>query len=389
MLFLVLLAALEAPQAAAAPTTGTPIRITYGIPATAAETQASATRSDLVLQIGLFGYENDGHLRGYVTTGGNSQPGPLSPGIVYASGCRMGAGGTMPPDGTEQAWRLSGNVVEFSPQQAIVELTAQRVIRDGQAVSDPASMQRVVISETDPVSLEVVFLDPTTTCRVSRVVLEARLTPRVGVAGSGGGTGRGGGSGSGGGTGTGGGGRVVGVGASGSGAAGGMRVVSGGAATGGGTGSGGAAGSGGGTGTGSAGVALYDVDLWLVQTPASAAERVTHATMRLDRTGGSLQFGPVTVTTPQGTATVQVRVSIALPNGDAAAPQVAFTTSRSVLFTPSGRPPRDPLASSGTTTSALPGPNEVLSFEMPPITIPGGPSIDERFSVRVRFGARK
>jgi hypothetical protein len=364
MLFLVLLAALQTPQMAAA-----------------------ALRSDPVVQIGLFGYESDGRLRAYVSTGGHSEPGPLSTGIVYASGCRMGAGGSMPPAGTDQAWRLSGQVVEFSPQQAIVELTAQRIIRDGQTVNDPAIMQRIVITGTDPVSLEVVSLEPTTTCRVSKVALEARLAPRVvgsGAAGSG----------------AGGGARVVGVAASGSGASGGVaataggagggtRVISSGAGGTGGIGSGGAAVAGGGSGAGSAAVALYDVDLWLVQTPASGAEKVTHATMRIDRTGGSLQFGPVAVATPQGTATVQVRVAIALPTGDAATPQVVFTTSRSVLFTPSGRPPRDPLTSSGTTTSALPGPTEVLSFEMPPITIPGGPSIDERFSVRVRFGARR
>jgi hypothetical protein len=390
--FLVLLTMLAAePQTAAV--TPTPVEVL-------AAAQVAAEKPSV--QIGLFSYQVDGSVRGSVTTSPDAGQTQLSPNsYVYAGpGCVMGAGsvaGQSGAESSEQAWRFSGQVVEAGAQQAIIELTSHRVRRDGQTVAETSGMQRLVLNVGSPVVLEEVRLDPSSTCRVARITLEARFEARPHFGGRAGGAGFsgaavGGVRGGGGGTGAGGGGRVVGVSAGGSGASGGgaatgagggARVVSSGGGGGGGTG------SGGGIGTGSAAAALYDVDLWLVQTPASGAEKVTHATMRLDRTGGSLQFGPVTVATPQGTATVQVRVSIALPGGDGAGQQVAFTASRSVLFTPSGRPPRDPLTSSGTTTSALPGPNEVLSFEMPPVTIPGGPSIDERFSVRVRFGARK
>jgi hypothetical protein len=152
-----------------------------------------------------------------------------------------------------------------------------------------------------------------------------------------------------------------------------------------------ASGSGGraGVGTSVASTPLYDVDLWFVHKPPSGDEEVMHSLLRVDRSGGSMRFLPVTISGPQGAATIQIGVTIALPNDASGQMQLVFTTVRTVQFVPVGRPPRDPLSSSGITTGPVPGPAEVLAYEMPDIKIPGGPSLDDKFSVRVRFTPRR
>ena len=65
-----------------------------------------------------------------------------------------------------------------------------------------------------------------------------------------------------------------------------------------------------------------------------------------------------------------------------------FTATRSVTSVTSARPTRDgkPIVEGSTkTTVALPGPDEVLSFEMPPLRTPEGVTLSDRLSVRVRL----
>ena len=132
------------------------------------------------VQIGLFSYQVDGTLRGSVTTSPDPGQTQLSPNsYVYAGpGCVMGAGsvaGQSGAESSEQAWRFSGQVVEAGAQQAILELTSHRVRRDGQTVAETSGMQRLVLNVGSPVVLEEVRLDPSSTCKIARITLEARF----------------------------------------------------------------------------------------------------------------------------------------------------------------------------------------------------------------------
>jgi hypothetical protein len=62
--------------------------------------------------------------------------------------------------------------------------------------------------------------------------------------------------------------------------------------------------------------------------------------------------------------------------------------NRTVTFAPANRSARDtaPIVEGSTkTTVPMPGPDEVLSFEMPPLRIPGGATVPDRLSIRVRL----
>jgi len=65
-----------------------------------------------------------------------------------------------------------------------------------------------------------------------------------------------------------------------------------------------------------------------------------------------------------------------------------FSTARRVIPTSRGRSTRDAVTL-GTTrvTHRMPGPDEVLSFEMPPVKLSGQEAPDQ-FSVRVKITPR-
>jgi hypothetical protein len=69
-------------------------------------------------------------------------------------------------------------------------------------------------------------------------------------------------------------------------------------------------------------------------------------------------------------------------------PRLFFSANRSVTFAPAGRAARDtaPVVEGSTKTSvAMPGADDVLSFEMPPLQVPGRQSLPDRLSIRVRL----
>ena len=65
-----------------------------------------------------------------------------------------------------------------------------------------------------------------------------------------------------------------------------------------------------------------------------------------------------------------------------------FTATRAVAAVTSARPARDgkPVVEGSTkTTIALPGPDEVLSFELPPLRTTEGATLPDRLSIRLRI----
>jgi hypothetical protein len=71
------------------------------------------------------------------------------------------------------------------------------------------------------------------------------------------------------------------------------------------------------------------------------------------------------------------------PTGE---PRLFVSASRKVTFAPSSEQVRDvrPVVEGSIKTAVeKPGPNDVLSFELPAIQYPGAPSVPDRFSIRL------
>lgn len=95
----------------------------------------------------------------------------------------------------------------------------------------------------------------------------------------------------------------------------------------------------------------------------------------------------MTVETPDGPASEQVTGTLGLPRAE----RLVFSTARTIRFAPASGPPRDqapPRAGSSQIVERVPGPEEVLAFEMPPVALKGGRVLPDRFAVRVRVTPR-
>jgi hypothetical protein len=290
--------------------------------------------------------------------------------VVYAAPCStVGAGGMMPPASATDAWRVDGRVLTMTADEAVVLLEWQRIRKEGQPVSGPGGSVRLTLRVGDRQILDSADRPPIGACLATQVAFEARFAPRAELGlGFFGGPMASGAAASG-----------VGSGAAGR---GGARAVSSGAASGG----GGAAVAGAGVRGGSVGT--FDVDLWLVHGAPNRADEVLHETIRATPAAAGFEFAPIQITTPQGALTVLVVGSVAVVSDATGARQFVFATDRKVTFTPSNRPSRDqvPQAEGSTKiTSPMPGPDDVLSFEMPPLRpVNGGPSVADHFAIRVR-----
>ena len=102
-------------------------------------------------------------------------------------------------------------------------------------------------------------------------------------------------------------------------------------------------------------------------------------------------FAPVTIDTPRGAVIVQVTGSFAVTNSASGSPQLVFVTNRRATLTQTEQAPRDSVSESqgsSRTTNPMPAPDEVLSFELPPLRMTGRPAVPDQFSIRVRITPR-
>lgn len=107
-------------------------------------------------------------------------------------------------------------------------------------------------------------------------------------------------------------------------------------------------------------------------------------------TVGDFAFAPVAVQTSAGLITVRVTGTVELGRDASGTPKLVFGARRRTSFVPSSGQPRDGEASveSGgvaSTVVAVPGSEEVLSFEMPPLQGAGLPAVSDRFAIRLRL----
>ena len=317
----------------------------------------------LSVQVGVFAYRADGSTMASATTGGVL--GPFEGNVFSSSPCSVGSGSKEPPPSARNAWRVTGQVIDISSDSAVVQVDWQRSKQSGDATASPTGSERLTLQNGTAVILDSVWADANGSCDIVRISLEARLAPRA--------VGRGGGVGSGPrpGSGAGGAGATVG--------------------SGNGSGSGAGAGSGGSARVMAASSdSIYDIELWLVHQPATGDERVVHAKPRFKGDWFQFTFLPLRIDTPRGTLNVEVGGALTVTTGTAGDRQLTFSTKRSVVFRQYGAEGNDvrkaEASGGGETKMPMPGPTEVLSFEMPPLQIPtGGPPLPDRLSVRVRL----
>ena len=335
--------------------------------------------ADPVIQIGIFSLRPDG-----TDQGAAYETSLTAESIQYVAGCAIGAGNRQAPDEATDAWRLSGKVMSISPEEAIVQFNWQRIRADGVAVNSPGATVQLTLHPGDRVPLDSVSRDATAQCPARTVSFEARYGVRPFAALFNSQVPRGGGM-------TIGGGRV----SSGTAGGGGAAVQSGAGSVG--TGVGGGSGSGSGRAVHMPKVRVgqgrearqFDADLWLVRSAPGRTDEAAHQTLSGVRGSAQYAFAPVSIETPRGTMNLQVTGVVRVTTEESGAPQLVFTTMRSLKFEPAAGASRDTLPSttgSSTTTNPMPGPDDVLSFELPPLPAANGlPAVPDQFSIRVRI----
>lgn len=372
--------------------------ISLAVAGTASAQQAAPAAP--VVHVGLFNYGQDGRVMGAAYE--NDQNALSSTVWTSRTGCQIGAGNRKPPIAATDAWEFSGQVTSASADGATLRLDWRKTVDDGKAVAGIAASQQLTLTKGQPVVLD--SITPLAPCSGTAVVFEARydvdfvrlrignlpvrgdgrsgstgfVTPSRAGSGSGGGVGSGTGAGSGAG---GGGGFVAGVGgATGSGS---------------GFGSGSGAGSGGAVrgsasdsaASGSTVRKFYSVELWFIRHVGGQEQVVAHPVLKMGQEGASFAFNPVTVQVGGAPAMAQVTGSLRISKSPTGEDQLTFITMRR-LTDGSATMPRDGAQNtvgSSITTHPMPGPEDVLSFEMPPLEAANGQTVADRFSVRLRI----
>ncbi len=306
-----------------------------------------APQSDSIVQIGLVGYNVDG--TSSVSASGTE---PSLSSIVYTSGtlCRVGAGDRLPPPDAAHAWKFSGTLLSKSAEEAVLQLTWQRVLDQGKAVAGPENTTQLTLRAGDRVALDSVLAE-SPGCSAS-ATFEARYgprnfltatfaTPATGASRWSSGSGTGSGSGVG-------------------------RSVPGKAAA------------------GPAIAAPMQVDLWLVHRAPGRLDEVFHKVVRAGGEDTEFTFPPVSIATPRGNADVQVSGSFRVTPQR----QLVFLTNRRVTHSGSAGGEPDVNTGHGKSVRDLPTSDEVLSFDMPSIQVAGSKDmLPDQFSIRLRVSS--
>jgi hypothetical protein len=286
-----------------------------------------------VLRVGVFGYQPDGSS----TLAAWDNPPSTNSVVSIRSLCAVTAGSSGPPASATDAWRFSTKVVAATPNEATVEVEWQRILEGGQVVTAPTGHVQLTLRVGDHVVLDRVTPDAPSECSIVGASFEARYShARIGREGD-----------------------------------------------------------------GTEWRALLppdkprtgplDVNLWLIHSAPGRPDRVLHQSLMATREGAAFAFSPVTVETPSGPMVVQVTGSFAVTVGPIDGERLTFAVNRRISSTRSNAPVRDvgPENQGGSrTTTAMPRPDDVLSFELPPVRLKGQAALPDQFSVRMRIVPR-
>lgn len=326
--------------------------------------------ADRVVQVGIFAYGADGMDNAAAYESNLSAEGTT----VYVAGCAVGAGNRPAPDRATDAWRVSGKVQTMNADEAVVQLDWQRIRTNGNPTTSPGGSVQLTLHPGDRVPLDSASREGTSQCSPRAIGFEARYGSGLGRWTPGGGA-RGGGGG---------------FAAAGGGGGGGATIRSGA-----GVGAGGGSGAGSGravhmpkVGSAEGGeTRQFDVELWLVRSAPGRKEEAVHQALNGVRGSAQFAFAPVSIETPRGSVNLQVMGSFRVTTDELGAQQLVFLTTRIVRFGGGSRDtPLSTVSGLSTTTNPMPGPDDVLSFEMPSIRVPnGGPALPDQFAIRVRI----
>lgn len=321
------------------------------------------------MQVGVFGYGADGSSS---LAAWDTQPSTNSV-VSIRSLCMVTGGSLEAAAGATDAWRFSGKIQRITADEAVLELEWQRIRDRGQAVTAPAGNVQLTLRAGEKVVLDQVIPDAPSQCSIVGASFEARYTrSRMGTP-EGESAPRAGG-------------RAMSSGTQPREAGARQAAPSSGART---------RSSGGGARSEwqrsvEAVVKAVDVNLWLVHSAPGRPDEVLHQALLATNRGADFAFSPVTVNTTNGAVVVQVTGSFAITSGDSD-DQLVFVTNRRVTSARSDLPVRDTVPDShggSRTTTPLPGPDDVLAFEMPPLRVKGQAALPDQFSVRVRITPR-
>jgi hypothetical protein len=337
-----------------------------------APTPQSASRMvhQPMIQAGLFTVNPDGRGSGSAVQTGEHVGADLA-GVVYIRPCGgIGASSLGRPVSAfaTDVWMMSGKVLELTEQQASVHIGWRRVRRGGVEENSPEQSITLTLKRGERSTLETMAVPAAGSCEARNMSLDVVFASRQELYGI-----------------------------SAAEYAGGSR---GSAGAGSGTGAGSSSAAGGGSGyvrggtsslavrkTGEPAREKLSADLWLVRSTPGRADETLHITSQIIPIPVSYAFAPLTIDTAAGSVTVKVEGTVEVGESSEGERRVHFTATRSVTSSTSNRPARDarPVVEGSTkTTVALPGPDEVLSFEMPPLRTADGVTLPDRLSIRVR-----
>jgi hypothetical protein len=302
---------------------------------------ASGVRAQLSgndsIQVGIFGYDRDGTV---VVSAWDPVPSKKS--MVFASGfCRVGAGFRDLPEYATDAWRFSWTAVSITEQTAVIQLDWQRVLDARQPVTAPGGSVQLTLQWGEKVVLDTVADQLPSGCGGQSMTFEARygIHPmRVSVRGN----------------------------------ASGNAAKSTGSQT--------------ATPKWAQFKPAFSVKLWFMRRVPGKPDEVLAQPALLVMKEGTFAFAPVRINVTDGTVVVVVHGSFSIDN-DGSGGRLTFVTERRAewqsLQTNRDRPPE--LDGSSRTTIPLPGPDEVISFEMPPIRFNGRRALPDQFAIRVQI----
>lgn len=302
---------------------------------------AQAPTAEPIVQVGVFGYRADG--------AGASAAYDTEPSLdsrVFTSGtlCQVGAGYRQAPAWAIHGWRFSGRLLTKTAEEAVVELTWQRLLDSGHDARSPENAVRLTLRAGERVTLDSAAASAASPCSL-HAFFEARYTPRLSSPAAG--------SHARGVDGTGVGGSTVRA------AAAGLLAEE----------------------TRRGGSRMH-VDLWLVHTLPDGKEETIHERVQAADEGTDFGFAPITLVTSRGPVVVQIGGSFGIAQG-----QLTFVTTRTVKYRfHSAHGGESETQGTGRTVTAMPTADEVLAFELPPIPSPGSADLPNQLAVRLRIG---
>ena len=334
--------------------------------------QTPPDMSEPVVSFGLFRVQADGPPRGWASQSAGAGR-PQASGWVTISPCPdLGAARSGQPlsDAATDVWRLSTHVTSISSDTATAQLTWERVRRNGREESGTPQSTTVTLERNERVRLEDIHVPANGQCEARTLALEAVFAAPADVMESiaAAGEARANAADS----------RAPGAPASAQerprifrmppNASGISRTAI--------------------ARAGEPAPTTLMADLWLVRSVPGQPDETLHVTAPVIQIPVRFAFTPLVMQADGGEATVQVEGTVELGMSPGGEPRFFFSAGRRVGFIATNRPARDGAStneSSTKTSVRVPGPDEVISFELPPVQVPGGGEVPERLSIRVRL----